>query len=86
MACDSSLQAEECQTPFRPSFYHATLEDRMAEETDMSPTAPQNQQESLWCPACRRAVNDPLVCGDCATVICRVCGTPLESPDELAFG
>ncbi len=28
----------------------------------------------------------PLVCGDCSAVLCRVCGTPLESADELAFG
>lgn len=41
---------------------------------------------NLWCPNCARAVNDPLVCGDCSAVICRVCGTPLESADELAFG
>jgi hypothetical protein len=43
-------------------------------------------QANLWCPTCARAVNDPLVCGDCSAVICRVCGTPLESADELAFG
>jgi len=41
---------------------------------------------NLWCPVCARAVSDPLVCGDCSAVICRVCGTPLESADELAFG
>lgn len=40
----------------------------------------------LWCPVCARPVDDPLVCGDCSAVICRVCGTPLESPDELGFG
>jgi hypothetical protein len=43
-------------------------------------------EANLWCPVCARAVNDPLVCGDCSAVICRVCGTPLESADELAFG
>lgn len=43
-------------------------------------------ETSLWCPNCGRAVSDPLVCGDCSAVICRVCGTPLESADELAFG
>jgi len=31
-------------------------------------------------------VADPLTCGDCSSVICRRCGTPLESPDELAMG
>jgi len=48
--------------------------------------ASMETSDALWCSTCARAVYDPLVCGDCATVICRVCGTPLESPDELAFG
>src|ERR1700757_3994184 len=39
----------------------------------------------LWCPTCARAVQDPLVCGDCSAVLCRVCGTPLESADALAL-
>ena len=51
---------------------------------------PPNAQDSvpatLWCPTCARPVDDPLTCGDCSAVICRVCGTPLESADELAFG
>ncbi|HUY82145.1 MAG TPA: hypothetical protein VMU92_10525 [Acidobacteriaceae bacterium] len=55
------------------------------------PEVPEENKEkaagaSLWCPACARAVSDPLVCGDCSSVICRVCGTPLESADEFAFG
>jgi hypothetical protein len=41
---------------------------------------------ALWCSTCARPVDDPLTCGDCSAVICRVCGTPLESADELAFG
>jgi hypothetical protein len=40
----------------------------------------------LYCPNCARPVNDPLVCGDCRAVICRVCGTPLERADELGMG
>lgn len=44
------------------------------------------EQALLYCPQCRRPVSDPLVCGDCRAVICRRCGTPLESPDELALG
>jgi hypothetical protein len=40
----------------------------------------------LYCPTCAREVDDPLSCGDCSAVICRVCGTPLESPDDLAMG
>jgi hypothetical protein len=42
--------------------------------------------EILYCPACREPVNDPLVCGDCAAVICRRCGTPLERADEMGIG
>jgi len=50
------------------------------------PEKSKPDQTSLWCPNCARVVDDPLVCGDCSAVICRICGTPLESPDELAFG
>ena len=42
--------------------------------------------EILYCPVCATEVTDPLTCGDCSAVICRRCGTPLESPDELAMG
>ncbi|HEX7960510.1 MAG TPA: hypothetical protein VF493_11360 [Terriglobales bacterium] len=40
----------------------------------------------LYCPTCEMEVRDPLTCGDCSAVICRRCGTPLESADELAMG
>jgi hypothetical protein len=40
----------------------------------------------FYCAACARAVPDPLVCGDCHAVICRVCGAPLERIDELGIG
>jgi len=40
----------------------------------------------LYCPTCAEEVRDPLTCGDCSAVICRRCGTPLESADELAMG
>ncbi len=43
-------------------------------------------EEVLYCPVCQESVADPLVCGDCAAVICRRCGTPLERVDELGIG
>ena len=53
-------------------------------------TLPENASQpdpgSLYCPTCAKEVNDPLTCGDCSAVICRRCGTPLESPDELGIG
>jgi hypothetical protein len=60
---------------------------KMLPDTNPVPAAtPQPDQAQLWCATCARVVVDPLVCGDCSAVICRVCGTPLESSDELAFG
>jgi hypothetical protein len=50
------------------------------------PEIPARSKGSFYCPVCAREVNDPLTCGDCSAVICRVCGTPLESADDLAFG
>lgn len=47
---------------------------------------PDKPSDVLYCPICAVEVNDPLTCGDCAAVICRRCGTPLESSDELAMG
>jgi hypothetical protein len=40
----------------------------------------------LYCPTCAKGVPDPLSCGDCSAIICRVCGTPLEVAEDLAMG
>jgi hypothetical protein len=52
------------------------------------PATPTNgeAQTLLYCPKCAREVSDPLTCGDCSAVICRVCGTPLEVPEDLGIG
>ncbi|MDP9266796.1 MAG: hypothetical protein M3P27_00545 [Acidobacteriota bacterium] len=42
--------------------------------------------DTLYCPKCAREVTDPLTCGDCSAVICRVCGTPLEAAADLGMG
>lgn len=47
---------------------------------------PSQPAPSLYCPKCAVEVTDPLTCGDCSAVICRRCGTPLESSDELGIG
>ena len=47
---------------------------------------PERTAAEFYCPRCARPVPDPLVCGDCHAVICRVCGTPLERIDELGIG
>jgi hypothetical protein len=46
----------------------------------------QKLPDTLYCPNCAREVDDPLTCGDCSAVICRVCGTPLESSADLGIG
>jgi hypothetical protein len=57
----------------------------MAQTPDSAnPQTPKHA--GLYCPTCAREITDPLTCGDCSAVICRVCGTPLESADDLALG
>jgi len=51
-----------------------------------SPQSPAPEPDLLYCPRCAREVPDPLTCGDCGSIICRTCGTPLENPDELGIG
>lgn len=46
----------------------------------------QHAAQSFYCASCNQAVGNPLTCGDCSAVICRVCGTPLEMPEELGIG
>jgi len=48
--------------------------------------AAENAAAAFYCPVCAAEVNDPLTCGDCSAVICRRCGTPLESSVELGMG
>jgi uncharacterized paraquat-inducible protein A len=56
----------------------------MAQDAECS--KPPEKASLFYCPTCACKVEDPLVCGDCSAVICRRCGTPLESADELAMG
>lgn len=48
-------------------------------------SAPPSNLE-FYCPACARAIPDPLVCGDRRAVICRQCGAVLERIDDLGIG
>jgi hypothetical protein len=43
-------------------------------------------EPDFYCTQCAEPVLDPLQCGDCASLICRKCGTPLERIDELGIG
>jgi hypothetical protein len=52
----------------------------------MAEKAQSEKVQTLYCPACREAVDHPLVCGDCAAVICWRCGMPLEEVDEMGIG
>jgi len=70
----------------------ASLNERtqlsMTDPSDMAESSQSGQRssEALYCPNCAREVTDPLICGDCSAVICRVCGTPLESSADLGIG
>ena len=47
---------------------------------------PAPKLDLLYCPKCAAEVPDPLICGDCGSVICRKCGTPLEAAQDLGMG
>jgi hypothetical protein len=57
----------------------------MADESVYT-SVPKEASPDFYCPRCAKPVSDPLACGDCASLICRVCGTPLENADELGIG
>jgi hypothetical protein len=40
----------------------------------------------FYCARCRKAVAEPLVCGDCMALLCRDCGAVLERVDDLGLG
>jgi hypothetical protein len=50
----------------------------------VNPKSPAS--EAFYCPTCALEVSDPLMCGDCSAMICRVCGTPLEVAGDLGMG
>jgi len=53
---------------------------------DQPNAEPSGESAEFYCPTCARPVADPLLCGDCHALICRICGTPLEKIDELGIG
>ena len=71
------------QGPRRHPHLYATFALHMPPNPQPSP---KPEPDLLYCPTCGEEVTDPLTCGDCSAVICRRCGTPLESPDELGMG
>ena len=70
----------------RASLFALHFQSYATVPSPMPQTPPPGDAPLLYCPTCAREVTDPLTCGDCSAVICRVCGTPLESPDELGIG
>jgi endogenous inhibitor of DNA gyrase (YacG/DUF329 family) len=44
------------------------------------------EPQTFYCPACNKPVPKPLRCGDCGSLICPECGTPLELAEELGLG
>jgi len=64
----------------------ATRDDRTVVDAALVDTETTGGATEFYCPACREPVGDPLACGDCASLICRRCGTPIERIDDLGIG
>ena len=58
----------------------------MAQSPDQPTKGSTRNPSPLYCANCALEVDDPLTCGDCSAVICRVCGTPLEMAEDLGMG
>jgi hypothetical protein len=61
-------------------------EDVDAAQRETVSNKPSLSETDFYCPQCRKPVREPLVCGDCLSLICRDCGTPLERADDLGIG
>ena len=75
----------------RKLCYSFVLIKWMIERIDMQITPKPSPEAkppavTFYCPVCAVEIADPLTCGDCSSAICRRCGTPLESSDELGMG
>ncbi len=50
------------------------------------PPLPNPVNPEFYCPNCKKPIPNPLVCGDCGSLLCRDCGTPVERIDDLGIG
>jgi endogenous inhibitor of DNA gyrase (YacG/DUF329 family) len=50
------------------------------------PDDQNSERADYYCPQCDKPVQGPLRCGDCGSLLCRECGTPVEQADELGIG
>ncbi len=57
--------------------------DRRGLKPEPEKGSTEDADSSFCCPKCVRGVNDPLTCGECSTMICRVCGTALRMPEDV---
>jgi len=84
--CDTTGGLAQQQLAPELCYSFVPAVDGMMMEISPKPASASNPPAPFYCPDCAAAVSDPLTCGDCSAVICRRCGTPLESSDELGMG
>jgi hypothetical protein len=80
-------QNDSTEKRSKPTAPESSLAEKRQDQANQpSSRTATNRVPLLYCPTCAREIDDPLTCGDCSAVICRTCGTPLESADDLAMG
>lgn len=77
LARESATLVENAQTALQKEL------DRRGLKPEPGPESTEDSDSSFYCPNCARGVNDPLTCGECSTMICRACGTPLRMPEDV---
>jgi hypothetical protein len=57
--------------------------DKRGLKPELAKVVAEQAPEWAYCPNCNREVSDPLTCGECSSVICRLCGTALRMPSNV---
>ena len=79
VARDSADLVDSAKTALRKELDSRGLKP----EIEQAKRSTGDPDSLLYCPSCRRTVDDPLTCGECSAVICRVCGTGLKMPEDV---
>ena len=80
LAKDSSTLIESAQAALQRE-----LDKRELKPEPPETSSTEDSDSGFYCLTCKKRVSDPLACGECSTLICRICGTPLRMPEDADY-